>query len=512
ILAPKKKIASGGPGSKAKSSGPNSSRSGTSTGRQLRYGHCPKCGIGILERRRNHPDGTGPDAGLWRLSCTRFHAEPPCRYYKAYKEDPAILWQRRQNELGKGPCPECKIGKLVERIKNPFDFTEKYAECSRKGEQGGGCNYRRLITKAKVETQKKEMESPKFDKPDQETGHSYQDAVNNSQGTANHNQDANGSSSIVGNDNNTMSLLNESKMDSKPSAAAFAEPTGEETEVPGTVNLLRSTTPVVSNKGKNKAKVMIDLTGDEDDEDEEYGPAGARYPSVSAVYPAQTRLFRSSGSERHTQGLQPPKVSVSPPPAGQESALAGLTHHGKMLVTPAKSPSTAGQLPFSGSNPRTTAIPGPAHTPTKPQGIAGPQYPAHGMMTPSTNRVGKILPMPPTVPQKRTRGDEEEEEYDELDSDIKSAMIELADKLDKPGTSSNSHAGNHVPSQFNKPVNKHPNQSGKPWNPYTGHKAIEHRAKRVKQDEFDEFDDEDDLDLIAMAEETERQFFGEKKV
>ncbi|KAK4181397.1 hypothetical protein QBC36DRAFT_97466 [Triangularia setosa] len=448
---PRKQIVIGGHMAKAKGSHPNSSCSRTSTGRQLRYGHCPTCKLGILERRRNNPEGKGPDAGLWRLSCTRYSAVPPCRHYEAFQEDPAIIWQRKQNELGKGLCPECHFGRLVERIKNPFDFTEKYTECSRRGEEGGGCNYRRLITKGKTEADKKDMEMPNVNNVDQDDiSNMNQDAGESKPVTkANHTH----TEEVVKPDNETANAVT-------PEPATFTEQTTEGPSVSKTSGTLNTSTTTVS--PKDKVKITIDLTLDDDEDDAKYGSVSACYPASSAVYPAQTRLFQSPASPRNPQGMLPPKKMMPQPSTLQKSASTTPKGHSSILITPRKSPMLGGQSPFSGKLMPAAKIPGLVNTPTKPPGTVGQHYSAYATTTPVSNRSNKTFSVPVTVPHKRTREDEfvKFDEFDDLDSDVKNAMVELADKFDKPSTSNNLNNRNQARGQVNNtPSNRFSNQT-----------------------------------------------------
>ncbi|KAK0737513.1 hypothetical protein B0T21DRAFT_383467 [Apiosordaria backusii] len=580
---PKKQKTISGRVTKTNSSRPNSSRSGTSTGRQLRYGHCPTCKLGILERRRNNPDGKGPDAGLWRLSCTRYSAVPPCKHYEAFHEDPAIIWQRKQNQMGKGPCPECNIGKLVERIKNPFDFTEKYAECSRRGEEGGGCNYRRLMTKGKAEAVQQDIEMANVNDKNQDVGDSNL-ASNND------NTNAEG----VGRPENKNGVVE------TPQAAALSEPATEDARELKTSDTLDTPTATVSPKGK--AKITIDLTLDDDEGDARYGSVSACYPApASAVYPAQTRLFRSSASPRNSQGMPPPKKPTPQPSALRKTTATIQSNYSNTLVTPEKSPMVAGQSQFSGRKLMPAArIHGLPNTPVKPPSTGGQQHSTRGMITPVTNRSSRTFPVPAAVPKKRPREEEEEEfdEFGDLDSDVKTAMIALAESIEKPSASNNninrnqtrnqvnnrlstqvnhqvnnrfnSYTNPQVQNQFNRrpsntqfkhqssnhstnqlnnttsnplsnpvPTNKnnHNNNQSDVWASYQANSQsnsqfinnntnpfpnnINHRTtpnitrplgkQNQQQDEFDDLDEDDDLEFMALAEQTERQIFGDKR-
>ncbi|KAK0671229.1 hypothetical protein QBC41DRAFT_371996 [Cercophora samala] len=476
---PRKQITIDGRVTKTKGSRPKSSRPGASTGRKLKYGQCPTCKLGILERRRNNPDGGGPDAGLWRLSCTRSSALPPCRHYEAFNEDPAILWAQKQNELGRGPCPECRIGKLVEKVKNPFKFTERYTECSRRGEEDG-CNYRQPITKGKAEATKGDinMAEARISKQDKAINMD-QNAGNMDYEASNINGDASNNKSITihkhGEAEQTESLESGKQMAGTPKPTALSNPAIEDLTVIETGNGLEDSTARGSPKGKGKT--IVDLTLDDDDEDDQdetkYGSVSACYPAPAAVYPAQTRLFQSA-SPRNTEGAQPLKNAVS---TFTKSGPNGPSGHHSTLVTPRKSPIAVGKPPFSGSGKLAPAssTAGFVNTPTKPLRMAGQQPSSLGVVTPNSNRPNKTSSVPTRVPQKRGREKDVEEdfdEFDELDSDLKDAMVELADKFDTPSGTNGSWINKTQPrGQINTtPSNQFTYQTGYQGNnPFTGH-------------------------------------------
>lgn len=483
---PRKQTTVGGRVTKAKGSNPKSSRSSTTKGRKLRYGPCPTCKIGILERKRNNPEGAGPDAGLWRLSCSRYTARPPCRHYEAFNEDPQILWAQKQNELGKGPCPECHIGQLVERVKNPFEYTEKYAECSRRGEEDG-CNYIWPVIKGKaVEAVKGNIETV-------EAGPSKQDnGIKMDQNSGDMNGEAGNSKDEASNNNNPATIPNhieaqqpvipETRKQTRGTSKSIHKHTAEDLSGIKTGDSMEHTTAKASSKGK--VKVTIDLTLDEEDENDEtkFGSVSACYPAPANVYPARTRLFQSA-SPQNLEGMQAPITAVS---TSSKSGLIIPSGHHSTLVTPAKSPNSLGHSPFSvpGKPAPTSNTSGRFNTPTKSLGMAGQQPFSSGMVTPTSNRPNKTFVLPPTLPQKRGREDDEKEKFD-IDTGLKDAMIELADQLDTPVPNSktqpkgqvnttptsqftyrtsyhgnnpfNSYNATPVRNQFNRPSNNQPN-------------------------------------------------------
>ncbi|KAK4460964.1 hypothetical protein QBC42DRAFT_252923 [Cladorrhinum samala] len=64
-----------------------------------RYGICPWCKSGHKIRKLNNPRGKGPHAGQWSFACSNRRGSNPCNFYELLDGDPLIKLQKRyQND------------------------------------------------------------------------------------------------------------------------------------------------------------------------------------------------------------------------------------------------------------------------------------------------------------------------------------------------------------------------------------------------------------------------------
>ncbi|KAK5663157.1 hypothetical protein OQA88_6574 [Cercophora sp. LCS_1] len=146
---------------KAKRVSPLTPQSGHRLSKEPRYGWCPKCEFGFKVLGRFHPDGSGPYAGRQRFWCS--NRETGCDFWELVKEDPNAS---KPVTPGKSvPCPQCKKGRLIEKVKNPFDYREKWLECDRKDAEERPCNYRTQPGKSTDSPQNQRPPVPLFETP-----------------------------------------------------------------------------------------------------------------------------------------------------------------------------------------------------------------------------------------------------------------------------------------------------------------------------------------------------------
>ena len=110
------------------------------------HGWCPKCEFGSRVLGRSNPEGGGLYAGRKRYVCSNAGGGG-CSYWELYNEDASPTPEAAP--VKDGACPQCRKGRLVEMVPNPFSFRERYLECDRKAAPERPCNYRNDISNGK---------------------------------------------------------------------------------------------------------------------------------------------------------------------------------------------------------------------------------------------------------------------------------------------------------------------------------------------------------------------------
>lgn len=126
------------------------------------HGWCPKCEFGHRVLGRFNPEGGGMYAGRKRYACSNA-GDDGCNYYELFSEDAPST--HVATPVKDGACPQCRKGRLVEMIPNPFNFKERYLECNRKAAPERPCNYRFDISKSKQVSDTPRPPVPLFETP-----------------------------------------------------------------------------------------------------------------------------------------------------------------------------------------------------------------------------------------------------------------------------------------------------------------------------------------------------------
>ncbi|KAK3372036.1 hypothetical protein B0H63DRAFT_286747 [Podospora didyma] len=127
-----------------------------------KYGWCPKCKFGRKVRKTINPDNPDPEmAGKWYFACSNKETEG-CELFELLQNDPMLSLP--PTPLSRRRCPQCYLGFLEERCKDPFHFMERYLECSRKKALENPCMYRQdLPTPVKETVTEKPKMQPEAD-------------------------------------------------------------------------------------------------------------------------------------------------------------------------------------------------------------------------------------------------------------------------------------------------------------------------------------------------------------
>ncbi|KAK1750214.1 hypothetical protein QBC47DRAFT_122011 [Echria macrotheca] len=109
-----------------------------------KHGWCPKCPYGHKVLGRCNPEGGGVYAGRQRYVCSNAGGDDGCDYFELVTETaPAVPVTPSKG----GVCPQCKKGRLIEKVNNPFDFRDRYLECNRRDAPERPCDYRHDVGK-----------------------------------------------------------------------------------------------------------------------------------------------------------------------------------------------------------------------------------------------------------------------------------------------------------------------------------------------------------------------------
>ncbi|KAK0730010.1 hypothetical protein B0H67DRAFT_560488 [Lasiosphaeris hirsuta] len=122
-----------------------------------KWGWCPKCDFGHKVLGRYNPEGNTVFAGQLRFVCS--NRDAGCNFYELLDDEP-IPVEVPDSPSRRAICPQCKKGRLIEKIDNPFNFTKKYRECERKQAPERPCNYREDIQPKQTPTKTGPSTSP----------------------------------------------------------------------------------------------------------------------------------------------------------------------------------------------------------------------------------------------------------------------------------------------------------------------------------------------------------------
>ncbi|KAK3363320.1 hypothetical protein B0T25DRAFT_527037 [Lasiosphaeria hispida] len=122
-----------------------------------KWGWCPECDFGHKVFRRHNPEGSTLFADQLQFVCS--NRDTGCTFNELLDDEP-IPVGIPDSPSKHAICPQCKKGRLIDKIDNPFNFTKKYRECERKQAPERPCNYREDVKPKQTPTKTGSSISP----------------------------------------------------------------------------------------------------------------------------------------------------------------------------------------------------------------------------------------------------------------------------------------------------------------------------------------------------------------